>query len=156
MLPLPSYHTAPAHPHATDAAVYTALFMRGSRATARQGTEYYRMGRFSVGPSPLWVIQPGLRPSKPGLKPEAWLTGCLGLRPGWLGLRSGWLAQRGDERMNVQKISPFYRTSSPIGAAAQKLTQLQRRRRRGRRRRRTRSEREKKRRSKWNRRKGGV
>ena len=58
--------------------------------------------------------------------------------------------------MNVQKISPFYRTSSPIGAAAQKLTQLQRRRRRGRRRRRTRSERKKKRRSKWNRRKGGV
>ena len=57
--------------------------------------------------------------------------------------------------MNVPKISPFYRTSSPIGAAAQKLTQLQRRRR-GRRRRRTRSEREKKRRSKWNRRKGGV
>ena len=26
LLPLPSYHTAPAHPHATDAAVYTALF----------------------------------------------------------------------------------------------------------------------------------
>ena len=25
ILPLPSYHTAPAHPHATDAAVYTAL-----------------------------------------------------------------------------------------------------------------------------------
>ena len=23
---MPSYHTAPAHPHATDAAVYTALF----------------------------------------------------------------------------------------------------------------------------------
>ena len=26
LLPLPNYHTAPAHPHATDAAVYTALF----------------------------------------------------------------------------------------------------------------------------------
>ena len=26
VLPLPRYHTAPAHPHATDAAVYTALF----------------------------------------------------------------------------------------------------------------------------------
>ena len=59
--------------------------------------------------------------------------------------------------MNVQKISPFYRTSSPIGAAAQKLTQLQRRRRRrGRRGRRKRSERKRKRRSRWNRRKGGI
>ena len=46
-------------------------------------------------------------------------------RPGWLGLRSGWMAQRG-ERTDVRtngwtdgrKISPFYRTSSPIGAAA--------------------------------------
>ena len=28
--------------------------------------------------------QPGLRRSQPGLKPEAWLVGCLGLRPGWL------------------------------------------------------------------------
>ena len=26
LLPLPNYYTAPAHPHATDAAVYTALF----------------------------------------------------------------------------------------------------------------------------------
>ena len=25
LLPLPNYYTAPAHPHATDAAVYTAL-----------------------------------------------------------------------------------------------------------------------------------
>ena len=67
--------------------------------------------RLSVRP-PLWAIQPGLRPSQPGLrpsqsclKPEAWLAG-------WLGLRSG--------RTNVWKISPFYRTLSPIGAAAQK------------------------------------
>jgi hypothetical protein len=27
LLPLPNYYTAPAHPHATDAAVYTALFL---------------------------------------------------------------------------------------------------------------------------------
>ena len=27
VLPLPSYHTAPAYPHATDAAMYTALFL---------------------------------------------------------------------------------------------------------------------------------
>ena len=38
---------------------------------------------------PLWAIQPGLRPSQPGLV-----------------------------RTYVGKISPFYRTSSPIGAAA--------------------------------------
>ena len=51
------------------------------------------------------------------------------LRPDWLGLRPTWLAlgpSRGgtDEQMNEQtnerKISPFYRTLSPIGAAAQK------------------------------------
>ena len=93
-----------------------------------------------VRPSPpLWAIQPGLRPSQPSLKPETWLAGCLGLRPGWLGLRPGWLglrsgwlglrpgwlAQRGGgrtngrtyKRTNGQKISPFYRTLSPIGAA---------------------------------------
>ena len=59
--------------------------------------------------SPLWAIQPGLRPSQPSLKPETWLAGWLGLspgwqglrscwlglRPGWLGLRPGWMAQRG-------------------------------------------------------------
>ena len=55
------------------------------------------------------------------------LAGWLDLRPGWLGLRPGWMAQRGgqtDGRTDVQtyrrKISPFYRTSFPIGAAAQK------------------------------------
>ena len=43
------------------------------------------MGRFSVHPSvrtsvhsPLWAIQPGLNP-------EAWLAGWVGLKPGWLG-----------------------------------------------------------------------
>ena len=52
-------------------------------------------------------------------------SGWLGLRPGWLGLRPGWMAQRGGRtdgrtygRTYVRKISPFYRTSSPIGAAA--------------------------------------
>ena len=93
--------------------------------------------RTSVPPL-LGAIQPGLRPSQPGLKPEAWQAvwlgirsgwlgyrpGYLGLRPGWLGLRPGWIAQRGDGWMYIcmyiRKISPFYRTSSPIGAAAQK------------------------------------
>ena len=32
ILPLPSYHTAPSHPHATDAAVYTALFPQCGQA----------------------------------------------------------------------------------------------------------------------------
>ena len=104
------------------------------------------MGRFSVCSfvrpsihSPLWAIQPGLRPSQPGLrpsqpclKPEAWLAGWLGLISGWLGLSYGSLAgwasgpagwpRGGDGWMNKQtdeqKISPFYRTLSPIGAAA--------------------------------------
>ena len=44
--------------------------------------------RTSIRP-PLWAIQPGL-------KPETWLAGWLGLRPGWLGLRPGWMAQRGE------------------------------------------------------------
>ena len=59
----------------------------------------------------------------------------LGLRPVWLGLRPGWMAQRGEQmdgrmdgrtdgrtdgQTNERKISPFYRTSSPIGAVAQK------------------------------------
>ena len=43
--------------------------------------------------------------------------GWLGLRLGWLGLRPGWMAQRG-ERTDKRKISPFYRTLSPIGTAA--------------------------------------
>ena len=51
-------------------------------------------------------------------------SGWLGLRPGWLGLRPGWMAQRGgwtngqtDGGMDRRKISPFYRTLSPVGAA---------------------------------------
>ena len=43
------------------------------------------------------------------------------LRPGWLGLRTAWMAQRDRGRTeNGRKIFPFYRTSSPIGVAAQK------------------------------------
>ena len=48
----------------------------------------------------------------------------MGLRPAWLALgpwRGGTderTDERMDERTNERKISPFYRTSSPIGAAA--------------------------------------
>ena len=62
----------------------------------------------------------GLRLGWLGLGP-----GWLGLRPGWLGLQPGWMAQRGgrtdrrtDGRTDGRKIAPFYRTLSPIGAAA--------------------------------------
>ena len=97
------------------------------------------MGRFSVRPfvrsfvrPPLWSSQPGLRPSQPGLRPSQ-----PGLRPSqpasqsslrlqaWLAGPQAWLAGpeggtdgRTDKRTDERKISPFYRTSSPIGAAA--------------------------------------
>merc|ERR1712212_1087834 len=60
--------------------------------------------------SPLWVIQPSLRL-------QAWLA-----RPqAWLDDPEGGMDGRTDGRMDKRKISPFYRTSSPIGAAAQPL-----------------------------------
>ena len=75
------------------------------------------MGRFSVHsfihsfihlfvppPSGPEAWEPlGLRPSQPGLRPS---------QPGLAGWPRG-----GDGRTNVQKISPFYRTLSPIRAA---------------------------------------
>ena len=68
---------------------FSLVFIGGGRA---------EWGDFlSVRPSvhsPICAIQPGLRPSQPYLKPEAWLTGCLGLRSGWLGLKPGWLGFR--------------------------------------------------------------
>ena len=72
-----------------------------------------------LGLKPGWL---GLRPGRLGLRP-GWLglrPGWLGFRPGWLGFRPGWMAQRGgtDRQMYQRKISPFYRTSSPIGATA--------------------------------------
>jgi hypothetical protein len=82
-----------------------ALLPQFSWGEARQRPQYgmksCRKGRFSVHlsvcpsvhPSPLWAIQPVLRPSKPGLR----LALRLGLRPGWMGLRSGWMAPRGDK-----------------------------------------------------------
>ena len=61
----------------------------------------------------------GLRHGWLGLRP-----GWLVLGPGWLGLRPGWMAQREggrtEERTDVRKILPFYRTLSPIGAVAHK------------------------------------
>ena len=78
---------------------------------------YFPSVHTSVGPSihsPLWVIQPGLRPSQPGLSPSQ-----PGLRPSQLSLKpEGGTDGHTDGRTNKQKISPFYRTLSPIGAAA--------------------------------------
>ena len=85
---------------------------------------------------PLWASQPGLRQSQPGLRPSQ-----PGLRPsqpasqpqasglaGWASGLAGWASGlagwprggngRTDRRTYVRKISPFYRTLSPIGAAA--------------------------------------
>ena len=87
--------------------------------------------------SPLWAIQPGLRPSQPGMRPSQphLKPSQPGLRPSlqeWLAGPQAWLDggwPRGgngrsdwwtDGRTNIWKISPFYRTSSPIRAAAQK------------------------------------
>ena len=50
--------------------------------------------------SPLWAVQPGMRPSQRGLKPEAWLAGWLGLRPGWMAQRGGQTNIRTDEQTN--------------------------------------------------------
>ena len=36
----------------------------------------------------------------------------------------GWMDGQKNEQTNIWKISPFYRTSSPIGAAAQKAPYL--------------------------------
>ena len=80
----------------------------------------------SIHTSPLWAIQPGLRPSQPGLKPEAWLagwpdprSGWPGFRPGWLGLRPGWMAQRGEqmggqmENLHILQDLALYRGRCP-------------------------------------------
>ena len=83
----------------------------------------------SVRPSvrPFPPSRPGwlaLRPAWRALRP-AWLA----LRPAWLGLRPVWLAlgplSGRDRWMYRQKIFPFYRTSSPTGAAAQKTNNRQ-------------------------------
>ena len=92
------------------------------------------MGRFSVRlyvrtyVSPLQAIQPGLRPSQLGLRPSqpglrpsqpGLNPSQPGLRPSQLSLKpEGGTNGRTDGRTNKQKISPFYRTLSPIGAAA--------------------------------------
>ena len=71
---------------------------------ARQASEPLRPG---------WLA---LRPDWLGLRP-AWLA--LGLSSGGMdGRTDGWLDGRMYRRTDRRKISPFYRTSSPIGAAA--------------------------------------
>ena len=91
------------------------------------------MGRFSL-PTYIRTSVPPSGPSSQAWGPasQAWNLAsqpASGFRLGWLGLRLGWMAQRGErtdghtnkrtnERTDERKISPFYRTSSPIGAAA--------------------------------------
>ena len=51
-----------------------------------------------------------------------WASGLAGWASGlagWASGLAGW-PRGGDVQTNIQKISPFYRTSPPIGAAAQK------------------------------------
>ena len=76
--------------------------------------------------------QAGLRASQPGLRgseaclagSEAWLDGskaylaCSWALKGGNGWIDRWTDGRMDGRTNRLKISPFYRTLSPIGAAA--------------------------------------
>ena len=52
--------------------------------------------------------------SQPSLRLQAWLAGPQALLDG----PEGGTDKRTNERMDGRKISPFYRTLSPIGAAA--------------------------------------
>ena len=71
--------------------------------------------------SPPWPqVQPA---SQPSLRLQGWLAGPQAWLAGpqaWLDGPEGGTDGRMDGRTNGRKISPFYRTSSPIGAAAQK------------------------------------
>ena len=89
-----------------------------------------RMGRFSVHPpegqrasqAGLRACQPGLRANQPGLRASQPASLWLALRPGWQALKPAWLALGPSVGMDVwmygqmygQKVSPFYRTLSPI------------------------------------------
>ena len=91
------------------------------------------MGKFSVGTSvclfPLWAIQPGQKPSQPGLRPahQTWGPASHPVKPqalsmaGWASGLAGWSRGGTDGHRNRQKISPFYRTWSPIGATAHNI-----------------------------------
>ena len=104
--------------------------------------------RLFIRTSPPWAIQPDLRPSQPGLRPSqpglrpsqpSLRPSQPGLRPNQPGLRpnqpglrpsqpglAGWPGGgmygqtdgRTYKQTDVRKISPFYRTLSPIRAAA--------------------------------------
>ena len=82
----------------------------------RQGTKACRMGRFSicpftrsfVRPSPLRVIQPGLTPSQPGLRPRQAASQTSGFRTGWLaGWPQAWLdgLEGGDGRTDKHRLT---------------------------------------------------
>ena len=60
----------------------------------------------------------GFRASWKGLK-ASW----EGPKASWEALRAGWEAPGGDGRTDGWNFSPFYRTSSPVGAAALLLSE---------------------------------
>ena len=84
----------------------------------RQGTKSCRMGRNSVRPSVCPSVRPSIRPSF-RLPPSGWPSDPAG----WPSDPSSWpsdplYGRRTDGRMDGRNFSPFYRTLSPVGAAA--------------------------------------
>ena len=77
------------------------------------GEIFHHSVHLSVHSPPPWAIQSGLRPSQPGLKPSQ-----PGLKPeAWLAIRASDLGGT-DVRTYRWKIYSFYRTLSPVRAAA--------------------------------------
>ena len=86
-------------------------FQRVAGQRPREGTKSCRMGRNSVCPS-VHLSESGGRQEGP----EGQLEGSMGRPDGLRASQGG----RMNEQMDKQSFSPFYRTLSPLGAAAQK------------------------------------
>ena len=86
----------------------------------QQGTKSCRMGRNSIRPSIHPFVHLTIRSA---IHPRGLRTSGRGLRASRQGLRAsqrggGWTGGRTDGRTDGRNFSPFYRTSSPVGAAA--------------------------------------